>query len=369
MKPEEQEPPRQTPPPEPEGPGRRVLAFLFCLAWLTPLFLCLEFWLAFPWLLLLLLPAVWFASGLRRKAWLRFVIATGTLLGSLFGRAMEGWEGAVWGALIGLVGGFLVAWYSLWLLRRIPDRWGSLVGWSLLGVAFTLLPLLFAIRMSAGRFDDDDSPFVILAVAYGLFHAKAKGWWRFPFVAEQVRPVVVSWFRFWTGRGVLPWVVAFLVAGIVAGPAGSHFTTSAGEGRLSIVLDRISYLWPGLFVLAAAASWVCSRKDPPNPLHRVLCAFVFWAGLAVIVSHLRHHAEITPEHLHLRHGLWRSVSVSREDVATLETGTYRGRRTSGTFPILVTRSGKRHSLRSPYDHVLRDHLVEHWGLPVLPDSR
>ncbi len=358
---------RHPPPPEPDGPGRRVLAFLFWLVWLTPLFLCLEFQLSFPWLLLLLLPAAWFASGLRRREWLRWVTVTGLLLGGLFGRAMEGWEGAIWGALIGLVAGFAVAWYSLWLLRIIPDRWGSVLGWSLLGIAFALVPLLLAIRLLVGRFDDDDSPFILLAIGYGVFHAKGKGWWRDPFVPERVRPVLVSWLRFWTGPRALPWVVAFFVAGLVAGPAGSSFTPVAEGGNLSIVLQPISYVWPVCFVLAAAASWVASRKAPLNPFHRILCAVVLSGGLLVIVGCLRHHAEITPERLHLRHGLWGSVRLSREDLASIEIKTFRARRVSGSYAVLIDRFGKRYSLRrAPRRHEILGHLTASWGVPALP---
>lgn len=293
-----------------------------------------------------------------------FRILTGVFLGAFFGRAMEGWEGAVWGALIGFVAGTFAAWFSLWLFRRIPDRWGSVVGWSLLGIAFTLIPLLLAIRLLAGRFDDDDSPFILLAIGYGVFQAKGKGWWRDPFILERVRPAVVSRLRFWAGRCVLPWVIAFLVAGIAAGPAGAHFTATAEGGDLSIALRPSSYVWPICFALAAAASWVASRKESPNPLHRILCAVVLVGCLVAISGYLRHRAEITPEHLDLRHGLWRSARLLREDLDSIQIESFRGRRVSGTYAVLVDRSGKRHSLRGvPFHHDIRDHLAEQWEVP------
>lgn len=352
---------------EPRGPGRRVLAFLFSLVWITPLVACIGTVLVpHSAILLLIPPAAWFASDLGRKAWLRFVTLTGTLFGGLFGHALEGFEGAIWGSLIGLTAGFIAAWYSLWLLRKIPDRWGSVTGWWLLGIAFTLIPLLLGIRLLAGRFDDDDSPFIILAIGYGIFHSYRKGWPAAPFIPEHLLPAITGWLRFWTGPRALPWVAAFIISSITAGPAGSHYDV-IGNSTLSISTHPLTYIWPSAIALASIASYLLSRKLPPNPLHTLLCAIVLLIAAINLTGDLRYHVSITSHHLDIRSGLWKSVRLSREDLATIQMETFRARRVSSTFPILITRSGKRHSLRGvPNTHLIGPHLAEHWKTPILP---
>lgn len=313
--------------------------------------------------ILLLIPIIaFFASGFERKAWLTFFIITGTASGAIYGHIMEGGEGAVWGSLIGIVSGFILGWYTLWFLRKIPDRWGLIAGWSLLGIAFTLIPLLLAIRLFAGKIDDDESAIIILAIFYGVFHPFRKEWWPLPFNRANVLKALKGWLRFWFSPRIGPWVAAFLICGLTTGAMGPSFESIQGSSLTVRLLPR-SWVWPCGLILAAIVSIIACRSRGKSLL-RFFSIIVILLCSIHMISLARHRAEISPDRLHLRFGLWKSIALPRAELASIDTGVIRGRRILSSYPILVTRSGKRHSLRGlPLDHLVRTWLEKEWNVP------
>jgi hypothetical protein len=350
--------------------GRRMFAFLFALIAVAPFFASLAVGvLPYTAVLVCVFPAAWFLSRHDGKRWIISIAVAGALGGGLMGYLLEGMEGAVVGSLIGLVSGAIVGWGTLRLLRILPDKWGVLTGWSLLGIAFTLIPLLTGIRLMTGRIDDDESAFILLAMAYGVLHGARKGWWEHPLSWQRVWDAVKDWLRFWSGWRAFPWVAAFLIAYLIAGPSGEHYSSVEQGENLSIHLLPVSYAWPMLLSFAALASQAAAKKgrDFRNPLHVLLCGVVLVFSANAIIRCARQHVFVSPTHLEVRAGLWKSIHVSRADATAVREDPLRGRRVSSSFPVILTKDGKEHSLRGiPDSHLIETYLVERWQLPHSP---
>jgi hypothetical protein len=346
-----------------------MFAFLFALISVAPFFASLAAGvLPYTAVLTCAFPAAWFLSRYDGKRWVISITITGALGGGLIGYLLEGMEGAVAGSLIGLVSGAIVGWGALRLLKILPDKWGVLIGWSLLDISFTLIPLLTGIRLMTGKIDDDDTPFILLAMAYGLLHSARIGWWEHPLSWRRVWDAVKDWLRFWYGWRAFPWVAAFLIAYLTAGPSGEHYSVEKGE-NLSIHLMPVSYAWPVLLSLAALASLAAARagRDFWNPLHVLFCGVVLMLCAIAIIRCARHHVFVSPTHLEVRGGLWKSIQVSREDATGVREDPLRGRRVSSSFPVILTKDGKEHSLRDIRDsHLIETYLVQRWQLRHSP---
>ncbi|RYD27509.1 MAG: hypothetical protein EOP87_21070, partial [Verrucomicrobiaceae bacterium] len=318
-----------------ENSGRRLFAFLFALISVAPFFTSLAVGvLPSTAVLACAFPAAWFLSRQDGRTWILSITIAGMLGGALLGYLLEDMEGAFAGSGIGLVSGAAVGWGTLRLLEILPDKWGVLAGWSMLGIAFTLIPLLAGIRLLAGKIDDDESAFILLAISYGVLHAARKGWWEHPLSWRRVRDAVTDWLRFWSGWRASPWVAAFGIAYLTAGPAGEHYSVEQGE-NLSIHLMPVSYVWPGLLSLAALASLAAAGKGREfrNPLHVLLCGVVLVLSAHALIRCARHHVSVTPAQLEVRGGLWKSIRVSRTDATGVREDPLRGRRVSGSFPV------------------------------------
>lgn len=352
--------------------GRRVFAFLIALAAVGPFFVSFAMAvLPSTAVLACAFPAAWFLSAFDGKRWIGLIMLAGLLGGGLIGLQLEDMVGAVVGCLTGLAAGAAVGWGSLLLLKRVPDKWGVITGWSLLGITFTLLPLLGGIKLLAGKIDDDESAFILLAIAYGVLHGARKGWWDGPFTARAAWGAVRDWLRFWMGARAFPWVAAFLIASLSAGPAGEHYIVEQGE-NLSVLLQPVSYIWPGALTLAALASLAAGKvgRSIANPLHVLLCCGVLLISGNMLIRCARHHTRVTPSHLEVRGGLWKSIHLSRAEAERVRVDPLRGRRVSSSFPVIITKDGKEHSLRGiPHSHLIESYLVEHWQLPHSPLRR
>ncbi|WAC18510.1 hypothetical protein OVA24_14845 [Luteolibacter sp. SL250] len=349
--------------------GRRMFAFLFALIAVAPFVTSLAVSvLPSTAVLVCAFPTAWFLSRHDGKRWIISITVAGLLGGGLLGHLLEDMEGIVVGSLIGLVSGAVVGWGTLRLLKILPDKWGVLTGWSLLGIAFTLVPLLAGIRLLTGKIDDDESPFILLAIAYGVLHGARKGWWEHPLSWQRVWDAVMDWLRFWSGWRAFPWVAAFLIAYLTAGPVGEHYSVEEGE-NLSIRLLAVSYVWPVLLSVAALVSLAASSKGRNfrNPLHVLLCGVVLVLSAHSMIRCARHHVFVSPTHLEVRGGLWKSIHLSRADATEVREEPLRGRRVSSSFPVIITRDGKEHSLRDiPDSHLIESYLVERWKLPHSP---
>ncbi|MBX3739813.1 MAG: hypothetical protein KF712_02390 [Akkermansiaceae bacterium] len=352
-----------------ENSGRRMFAFLFALVAVALFFTSFAVSvLPSTAVLACAFPAAWFLSRHDGRTWILSMTVAGALGGGLLGYLLEDAEGAAVGSLVGVASGWIYGWGTLRLLKILPDKWGVLTGWSLLGIAFTLIPLLAGIRLLTGKIDDDESPFIVLAITYGVLHGARKGWWEHPLSWRSIWNAVKNWLRFWTGWRAFPWVAAFLIAYLTVGPGGEHYSVEEGE-NLSIQLMPVSYVWPGLFSVAALASLAAARKgrDFRNPLHVLLCGVVLVLSAHAMIRCARHHVLVTPTRLEVRGGLWKSIDVSRADATEVREEPLRGRRVSSSFPVIITRDGKEHSLRDiPDSHLIEAYLVERWQLSHSP---
>ena len=306
----------------------------------------------------------WRLGALRgSRAWKLWSMGAFVIFGGLMGFVMEGAEGAFWGALCGLPVGFGYGLYAPWIAWRLPSRWGVISAWCGLGILFHLVPLLAAIRLFFGKFDGDDLPFVGVAVFLGVHQAARLGWWQSGELApSEVKSVLRKHLRAWLDPRAAVIALAFLVPGFATGGCQNLYQAHPGE-TFRIVLDPSSWWWPVAWIIATPLGLLLAWRKTgfANSAYRLFCLASGMLAAVTLSGHLRFHAVITPETLEIRTGIWRSIEISRQEFSHVETEVSRGKRHVIPYPVLITRDGKRHSLKGlAHASEVASHLQRHW---------
>lgn len=324
--------------------------------------------------MLLLLPLGpwigWRLGAIRGdRRWKRFGLVAGLITGAGFGYLMEGVEGGAWGGVVGLVVGFFAGFCAPRIASVLPSRWGVVAGWSALGSAMVVVPLLLAIRGFFGNIDDDDFAFLVLGAFGGVMLAASRGWWKSGTLrGSDVRAVLRSYGRAWLDPRVLVWVLAVVIPAFATGGYGLQFVEIQKGPALEVRIVPASFLGPVCLGLAAVIGWLLARKRPSawNDAYILVCTAVLALVTCQLVAGARFDMRADTQVLEIRYGLFRDIRLQRGELVAVETKVSRGRRHRIPYPVLVTEDDRRHHLRRlPYSHQLVKFLSENWGITAL----
>ncbi len=289
-----------------------------------------------------------FHLGLRATSKRR--LATTAILGGavgwFIGLAIDRIGGAILTAPIAGLAALIIAWIIDLLVPRVPSLWRLRSIWSAWASLIAIIVLAALIRLVIGRVDDDDLAFFALACLGAIVWARQAGW--------MIDGDLSSWNFLARARGVLriaahprllPFVIAIIAAGIIAGPFMSHLDVQENEAGMTITTDPISHVWPGAIMLAALAALATTIRTPA-PTFRKAMALLMAVCLYLIIDQAVLSARFTDQEVVMRSWLLSSARFERGSVVKITYARRTGRRSVSYDPVIHLADGSQVTLSS-----------------------